>query len=191
MACAEGYPSPGARKMGAAITVRHIVVRSLSPKRTRGSLRYGNLVVPCALGRGGTTSRKREGDGATPRGAFRLEHGYFRPDLHRRPRTVLPLSPTRHDDGWCDAPNDRNYNCRVRHPYPASAEHLWRTDVLYDVVVVLDYNRRPRRRGAGSAIFLHVAKPGYPPTEGCVALAYPDLVKVLAAIGPRTRLVVV
>lgn len=177
--------------MGAAITTRHIVVRSLSPKNTRGTLSCGNLVVPCALGRGGITSRKREGDGATPRGSLALEGGFYRPGAHRRPRTAIHLAPTLPADGWCDAPNDRNYNCRVRHPYSASAEHLWRTDSLYDIVVVLGYNRRPRLRGRGSAIFLHVAKPGYTPTEGCVALAYGDLVKVLAAIGPRTRLVVV
>lgn len=103
----------------------------------------------------------------------------------------MPLIASRKDDGWCDAANDGNYNRRVRHPYSASAEHIWRADALYDVVAVLDYNRRPRKRGAGSAIFMHVASSGLKPTEGCVALARPDLLKVLRYVGRRTQLLVV
>lgn len=154
-------------------------------------LRCGNLTLPCALGRGGISSRKREGDGATPRGVFRFESGYFRPDAHRRPQTSLRLVATRRHDGWCDAADDRNYNRCVSLPYPKSAERLWRDDRQYDVVVVIGYNRRPRRRGAGSAIFLHVAREGLRPTEGCVALAHRHVLKVLARIGPETRLVIV
>ncbi|WP_439544342.1 L,D-transpeptidase family protein [Hyphomicrobium sp.] len=154
-------------------------------------LRCGNLTLPCALGRGGIVSRKREGDGATPRGVFRFEGGYFRPDARRRPQSSLRLVATRRHDGWCDAADDRNYNRRVSLPYPKSAERLWRDDRQYDVVVVIGYNRRPRRREAGSAIFLHVAREGLRPTEGCVALAYRDVLKVLARIGPETRLVIV
>ncbi len=166
-------------------------MRSLSPGSTRGTLRCGNLTLPCALGRAGITSRKREGDGATPRGIFRFENGFFRPDAHRRPPTTLRLDATRKHDGWCDAADDRNYNRFVSLPYPKSAERLWRGDHQYDVVVVIDYNRLPRRRGAGSAIFMHVAREGMLHTEGCVALAYRDLLKVLARIGPETRLIIV
>ncbi len=135
--------------------------------------------------------RKREGDGATPRGSFRLEGAFYRCDKICRPGSGLPIAATRPEDGWCDAANDRNYNRRVRHPYPASAEHLWRPDGLYDVVVVVSYNRRPRRIAAGSAIFMHVAEQGLRPTEGCVALRRTDLLKVMARIGPKTRIVIV
>lgn len=181
----------GPRERETAIPVRNIVVRTLSPRDTRGQLTCGNLTLRCALGRGGTSARKREGDGATPRGVFALEKVYYRADhLGRRPQTALALRRIRSDDGWCDAAGDRNYNAPVTHPYPASAERLWRQDGLYDAVVVIDYNRRPRRRGRGSAIFMHVAGPGFAPTEGCIALARRDLLKVLAAIGPRTRLIV-
>lgn len=179
------------RKGDPAIIVRKIVVRSLSPRSTSGRLVCGNLVLACALGRSGIRAMKREGDGATPRGRFRLEGAFFRRDRLARPRTGLPLAATAPDDGWCDAANDRNYNCRVRHPYPASAERLWRSDGLYDVIVVIGYNRRPRRRAAGSAIFMHVTQHGLKPTEGCVALARRDLVKVMAHLGPRTRIVIV
>jgi L,D-peptidoglycan transpeptidase YkuD (ErfK/YbiS/YcfS/YnhG family) len=87
-------------------------------------------------------------------------------------------------DGWCDAPGDRNYNRPVRHPYPASAERLWREDELYDVLVVLGHNQRPRLRGGGSAIFMHVARPGYLPTEGCIALERGHLLALLERLGP-------
>lgn len=178
-------------KKGAVIAVRKIVVRSTNPRSQQGRLTCGNLVVRCALGRGGILALKREGDGATPRGQFRLESARYRSDRLRCPRTAVPLSITRTDDGWCDAANDPNYNRAVTHPYPASAEKLWRTDGLYDVFVVLDYNRRPRRRGRGSAIFLHVAGEGLAPTEGCVALARRDLLKLLPLVNRNTRLVVV
>jgi L,D-peptidoglycan transpeptidase YkuD (ErfK/YbiS/YcfS/YnhG family) len=98
---------------------------------------------------------------------------------------VSTLSPA---DGWCDAAQDRNYNRPVRHPYPVSAEVLWRTDGLYDVIVVLDCNRRPRIRGRGSAIFMHVARPGYQPTEGCIALRRADLLQLLSALRRGARI---
>lgn len=100
------------------------------------------------------------------------------------------MRPLKVDDGWCDAVGDRNYNRYVCHPYPASAERLWRDDALYDVIVVLDHNQRPRVQGAGSAIFMHVARPGYRPTEGCVALARHHLLLVLAGAGRGTRVAI-
>jgi L,D-peptidoglycan transpeptidase YkuD (ErfK/YbiS/YcfS/YnhG family) len=104
--------------------------------------------------------------------------------------TGLPVRHIRNSDGWCDAPSDRNYNRSVRHPYPASAERLWRDDQLYDVIVVVDYNRCPRIRARGSAIFMHVARTGWCPTEGCVALAERDLRRLLAQTRRGTRLVI-
>lgn len=114
----------------------------------------------------------------------------FRPDRARRPATGLPAAPIREHDGWCDAATDRNYNRPVHLPYAASAERMWRSDRLYDVLAVLGYNERPRSRGRGSAIFLHVAKPGLEPTEGCVALGLPDLLRVLAGLGPNAAIAI-
>jgi L,D-peptidoglycan transpeptidase YkuD (ErfK/YbiS/YcfS/YnhG family) len=94
---------------------------------------------------------------------------------------VKPIEP---HDGWCDDPQDPAYNCAVRIPYPASAERMWRDDELYDLVVVLGYNDAPVVAGAGSAIFLHVARPDYAPTEGCIGLALADLVELLAIVAP-------
>jgi L,D-peptidoglycan transpeptidase YkuD (ErfK/YbiS/YcfS/YnhG family) len=97
-----------------------------------------------------------------------------------RPRTSLPVRPLKHWDGWCDAVGDRNYNRWVRHPYPASAEKLWRSDRLYDLLVTLDHNACPRIQGHGSAIFMHVAGTSYPATAGCVAMQRAHLLRLLA-----------
>lgn len=155
-----------------------------------GWLVQGQSRVRCALGRSGLRAIKREGDGATPLGRFRLLRAQYRADRISRPRAAVPLQPLRRDDGWCDAAGDRNYNRAVRHPYPASAEAMWRSDGLYDVVVVLDYNIRPRKQGCGSAIFLHCARDGYAPTEGCVAVKRADLQRILARTSRRISLVI-
>jgi L,D-peptidoglycan transpeptidase YkuD (ErfK/YbiS/YcfS/YnhG family) len=160
-----------------------VVVTALSQRARRGTARLGGLELTCALGRGGRRALKREGDGATPIGCFQVLGVLYRADRTARPATGLAVKPIRRRDGWCDAPADRNYNRPVRHPYAASAEALWRADRLYDVVVVLGYNVRPRVRGLGSAIFMHVAAPGFPPTEGCIALRAPQLKLLLRRLG--------
>ncbi|MCG6122894.1 MAG: L,D-transpeptidase family protein [Microvirga sp.] len=164
----------------------------------------------CALGRSGLTRFKREGDGATPVGAFPLLGLFHRPDKGPRPRALLPTKRTAPSDGWCDAPRHRLYNTRVRRPFDASHEEMWRADDMYDVVLDIGWNRgrgrerpvAPRRgprsapsprtplKGMGSAIFMHLARPGYAPTAGCVALSGADLRRLVPRVGPRTRLVI-
>jgi L,D-peptidoglycan transpeptidase YkuD (ErfK/YbiS/YcfS/YnhG family) len=151
---------------------------------SKGWLELGALRLPCAIGRGGLRAMKREGDGGTPIGAFALRELLYRADQLRRPRTPLPTHAIRPADGWCDGRSDRNYNRPVTRPYPASSEELWRRDRLYDVVGVMDYNIAPRAQGRGSCIFLHVARPDYAPTEGCVALALEDLLRLLEGPAP-------
>lgn len=168
----------------------HLVVRTVSARARRGVLEFAGLKWPCALGRGGVAARKREGDGATPRGRFRVLQIFYRSDKFAILPCAVPLMAIKPQMGWCDAPADANYNRRVRHPYGASAERLWREDGLYDAVAVLDYNVRPRVRGKGSAIFLHVAREGFAPTEGCVALKARDLRILLSRLKPGTRLIV-
>ena len=159
-----------------------LIVRALSAGRTRGWLDFGPFRWRCALGRTGVKAMKREGDGATPRGTFEVRRAYYRPYAMRRVATGVALRPLNPAMGWCDAPGDRNYNREVRLPYPASAEKMWRDDRLYDLVIVLGHNDLPRVRGGGSAIFMHVARPGYPPTEGCIALRRDHLKLLLGCL---------
>ncbi len=156
---------------------------SVSPD---GWLNLAGRGVRCALGRGGVRNApdKREGDGATPAGVWPLRGVLWRPDRLTAPASRLPAGPIQPDDGWCDAPGDPAYNRPVRLPYPAGAERLWREDGVYDLVVVLGYNDAPVVPGAGSAIFVHVARPDYAATEGCIAVALEDLVELVSRAAP-------
>ena len=158
---------------------RIALVRAASKGALTGTIVYRSLALPCALGRGGCRTDKREGDGATPIGSWPVRQLLYRPDKGAPPVVSMPKLALAVDGGWCDAPADRNYNRPVHHPYPASAERLWRTDDLYDLIVVLGYNDAPVVAGRGSAIFIHVAQPDLAPTEGCIALTKADLVRLL------------
>jgi L,D-peptidoglycan transpeptidase YkuD (ErfK/YbiS/YcfS/YnhG family) len=149
-----------------------------------GQARWNGRTFHCALGRSGITAHKREGDGATPAGTFPMRRVLYRPDRVAPPTSRLPLQPIAAGDGWCDDPADPAYNRPVRLPYAASHEDMWRDDRLYDLVVVLGHNDDPVVPGAGSAVFLHVAAPGYSPTAGCVAASIEDLTEIVREASP-------
>lgn len=167
-----------------------VLVRVQNAASQKGFITFGPFRFACALGRSGIKTLKREGDGATPYGRFALRRVLFNPAYTCRPRTPLATAAIRPGDGWCDAVDDCNYNRPVRHPYRSSAERLWRDDGLYDLIVVLGHNDTPRVRGLGSAIFMHVARPGYLPTEGCIALKRTDLERLLSRLLRRCDIVI-
>jgi L,D-peptidoglycan transpeptidase YkuD (ErfK/YbiS/YcfS/YnhG family) len=167
-----------------------IYVRKRPGFRSKGWLVAGGSQIPAALGRGGIRANKREGDGGTPRGRFRPVQLWWRADRAPRPRTRLPVRRIGQHDGWCEDPKDRLYNRPVKVPAHSAADRLWRQDGLYDLIIELDHNTRPRVAGRGSAIFFHVAREGFKPTAGCVALQAPRLRKLLERIGPATRIVI-
>ena len=151
-----------------------------------GLLDIGERKVRCALGPAGVVpaERKREGDGASPAGVWPIRRVLWRPDRSPPPQTAIPIEAISEDDGWCDAAEDPNYNRPVKLPYPASAERLWRDDEVYDLIVVLGHNDDPPQASMGSAIFLHIARENYTPTEGCVAVAREDLEELLRHARP-------
>ncbi len=133
-----------------------------------------------AVGKGGLAREKREGDGATPIATLPVRRVFYRADRLARPTARVLVEPIAPQDGWCDDPNHRDYNKFVTLPHEGRHEELWRRDGVYDLIGVLGWNDAPVVRHRGSAIFLHVARPDFEPTEGCVALALPDLLRVLA-----------
>jgi len=165
-------------------------IRPAAGNRLRGWLTAELLVIPVALGRGGIKANKREGDGATPRGTFHPLRLWWRADRHPRPRTHLPVRAITPADGWCEDPADRRYNRPVRLETDATADRLSRDDHLYDFIIEIDQNTRPRIAGRGSAVFLHLARPGYGPTAGCVSMTRPAMLRLLARIGPQTKIVI-
>lgn len=159
---------------------------------SKGLFHAGGQVFSCAIGRGGLAAAadKREGDGVSPIGVWPMRSLLYRPDRGPAPVTALPVRAITPQDGWCDDPAHPDYNRLVQLPFSASHEILWREDGLYDLVVVLGHNDDPPLAPLGSAIFLHLAKPDYAPTEGCIALSRADLEAVLAQAQPGDALAI-
>ncbi len=153
-----------------------------------GRMTTDDAVFRCAIGRGGIRHDKHEGDGASPEGIWPVREIFYRSDRVPQVETTLPCRALKPGDLWCDDPADPWYNRLVEAPLGASHEALWREDRLYDLIAVLGYNDDPPVPGKGSAIFLHVARPDYAPTEGCAALALPNLVRVVGVLKPGDTL---
>jgi L,D-peptidoglycan transpeptidase YkuD (ErfK/YbiS/YcfS/YnhG family) len=156
----------------------------------KSELICGGIGYRCVIGERGFTATHREGDRATPLGSYPLRECWYRADKIIKPETGLPLKIIRQDDGWCDDPTHPDYNKRVKLPFAASHEKLWRDDDTYDLIVPIGFNDDPVVPGKGSAIFLHLAKPGYPPTLGCVALSLPHMLEVLKRLDRDSRIVI-
>jgi L,D-peptidoglycan transpeptidase YkuD (ErfK/YbiS/YcfS/YnhG family) len=163
-------------------------VRSRPGARSQGWLRAGGKIFPVALGRAGIRALKREGDGGTPTGTFRPIRLWWRADRLPRPRTQLPMRRITPDDAWCEDPSDRRYNRAFRRSATEPGDRLRREDGLYDLIIEIDHNTRPRVANLGSAVFVHVARDAFGPTAGCVALRRNDLLRLLSRIGSKTRI---
>jgi L,D-peptidoglycan transpeptidase YkuD (ErfK/YbiS/YcfS/YnhG family) len=167
---------------------RTIRVNPRPGRRTQGWLFAGPLCIPVALGRRGIRADKREGDGGTPRGSFRPLRLWWRADRLPCPRTFLPVRRIGAADAWCEDPADRHYNRPVRRSATEPGDRLRRADHLYDLIVEIDHNTRPRVAGRGSAVFIHSARDSYGPTAGCIGLKRRDLKILLGRISPKTRI---
>jgi L,D-peptidoglycan transpeptidase YkuD (ErfK/YbiS/YcfS/YnhG family) len=170
-------------------TLKALHVRTAPGSRSRGVMTAGAHAFPVALGHGGILTNKREGDGATPRGTFRAVRLWWRPDRGTRPVTFLPVRRIGADDAWCEDPADRRYN-RPNRLAGGPGDRLHREDHLYDLIIEIDHNARPRVARRGSAVFIHVARPGLGATAGCVAMPIGRLRWLLGRIGTRTRIIV-
>jgi L,D-peptidoglycan transpeptidase YkuD (ErfK/YbiS/YcfS/YnhG family) len=167
-----------------------IRVRAAAGNPSRGWLFAGPYAIPVALGRGGIIANKREGDGGTPKGIYRPRRLWWRADRHPRPKTFLPIRPIKRDDAWCEDRVSRHYNQPIKLGGDDSGDRLSRDDQLYDFVIEIDHNTSPRIAGRGSAVFLHLARPDFSPTAGCVSMKKSDMLQLLRQIGPETKIVI-
>jgi L,D-peptidoglycan transpeptidase YkuD (ErfK/YbiS/YcfS/YnhG family) len=171
-----------------SLSLARIDIRTRPASTSQGWLFAGPLAIPVALGRTGIKADKREGDGGTPRGRFHPVRLWWRADRLPRPRTRLPVRRIGPHDAWCEDPHDRRYNRPFRRSANEPGDRLRRDDGLYDFIIEIDHNTRPRVAGRGSAVFIHVARPAFAPTAGCVALRRQDLRALLARLTPKTRI---
>jgi L,D-peptidoglycan transpeptidase YkuD (ErfK/YbiS/YcfS/YnhG family) len=167
-----------------------IRIRAAAGNPRRGWLTAGGLTVPVALGRGGIKADKWEGDGGTPRGTFRPRQLWWRADRHPRPKTLLPVRAIQQEDAWCEDPSSRHYNQPLRLAGDGSGDRLTRADHLYDFIVEIDHNTSPRVAGRGSAVFLHLARPDFSPTAGCISMTQSAMLRLLERLGPQTKIVI-
>ena len=144
----------------------------------------------CAIGRAGLTTNKIEGDHKTPVGEFKFNKIYYRKDRLGEMLFKIPFAIIEENDGWCDDPKSKLYNQHIQFPFDASAERLFRDDDLYDIICVLNYNTNPIVPGKGSAIFLHICKPNFAGTEGCVAIEKKNILKLVNLIDFNTKLII-
>ncbi len=184
-------PDPVPRQTSSRQVTTLVVRRRAIPDAPHlARLQAGQTTILAAIGKAGVTCQKREGDHATPVGRYGLNRPLFRADRLPRIRTLCGSLAIRPVMGWCDDRASFLYNRPVRAGLPYSHERLWRDDGVYDVILSTSHNQRPRIRGAGSAIFLHLARAGYAATEGCVAVSLPDLRRLLPRLGRKVRLVI-
>lgn len=144
-------------------------------------IKWRNFLFNAAIGRNGIidAAEKKEGDGKTPKGIYKITHGYYRPDRLSPPKTALTLFPMQPSFGWCDDPIHCMYNQKINKPFEASHEDLWRDDHLYDLILVIDHNAKPIVSGQGSAIFIHIAPTNFTPSSGCLTLKREDLLAIV------------
>jgi len=147
-----------------------------------GFLTFYKNKFKCSFGKNGFTKNKREGDRKTPIGNFKIVKCYYRSDKIQKPLTKIKCIKITKDLGWCDDPRSRHYNKVVTLPFKFSYEKLYRSDYQYDLVLVLNYNMNPVIKNKGSAIFIHIAKQEYKPTNGCIGLKKKDLFYLLRKI---------
>ena len=149
-------------------------------------LTYGENKVKCSIGKRGINFKKKEGDLITPRGNFKVINIFFRKDRIKDLKTKIKKIPIHKGIGWCDDPLSNKYNKLIRYPFKYNSEKLFRSDNIYDIILVLNYNMKPTIKNKGSAIFIHVAKKNFTPTKGCVAIVKTELKKLSTLVTKKT-----
>ena len=151
---------------------------------------FGNYKIKCAIGKRGISRKKREGDGCTPNGTFRFKLLLYRKDRIPKIKTYLKKKIIKKNMGWCDDSRSKFYNKLIKLPFVHSAEKLYKNKNIYDVILVIDYNFKPIIKNKGSAIFLHISKNNYSPTEGCIAVSKKDMKLLLTFINKKTKIII-
>ncbi|SMO53247.1 L,D-peptidoglycan transpeptidase YkuD, ErfK/YbiS/YcfS/YnhG family [Solitalea koreensis] len=148
--------------------------------------------IPITLGRTGlawakglqnskwnTGELKKEGDGKSPAGIFRIGGLFGYGDLETK-MNYLKLNQTT----FCvDDTASSNYNRIVDTATVSknwnSAEKMRRNDDLYKYGVLVDYNSENVIEGAGSCIFIHIWRGNDQPTLGCTAMTEANILKLI------------
>ena len=153
-------------------------------------LTYQNNKVKCAIGKKGIGRKQKEGDQITPRGTFRVKDILYRKDKINYLRSVIKKTQIKKNMGWCDDPKSKDYNKLIKYPFNYKSEKLYRSNNIYDIILVLDFNMHPIKKNKGSAIFIHISNNKYSPTQGCIAIKKKELLKLIKFIDKKTKIII-
>ena len=156
--------------------------------KNKHTLEIGEFKFKCCIGKGGTTSNKKEGDKKTPKGTFKISNLYYRKDRQKKPSTILKCISIKKNMGWCDDISfPKKYNKLFKIKKKIRHEKLRRKDHKYDLLIPIKYNFTKPIVGLGSCIFIHLTK-DYRPTAGCVALSEKDFLIMLKVIKKNSKI---
>ena len=153
-------------------------------------LTYQNNKVKCAIGKRGIGKKQKEGDEITPRGTFRIKNILYRKDKINNLRSIIKKTPIEKNMGWCDDPKSKDYNKLIKYPFNYTSEKLYKSDNIYDIILVLNFNMHPIKKNKGSAIFIHISNNKYSPTQGCIAIQKKELLKMIEFIDKKTKIII-
>jgi L,D-peptidoglycan transpeptidase YkuD (ErfK/YbiS/YcfS/YnhG family) len=151
-------------------------------------LYFQKYKLRCSIGKRGISIKKKEGDKRTPKGEFKLRYILYRKDRVFDLQTRLKKIKIDKKMGWCDDPKSSYYNKIIKYPFKYRSEKLWRKDNIYDIIIIIDYNLNPVIKNKGSAIFLHIAKRNYNPTDGCIAVSKKNIRLLVTKINKKTKI---
>jgi len=157
--------------------------------KNKHTVRFDDFKFKCCIGKNGLTKFKKEGDGKTPKGTFKIEHLYFRKDRIKKPLTKLKCIEIKRNMGWCDDVKNKKYNKLIKINKNCSHEKLFRKDKKYDLLIPIKYNFNKIIPGKGSCIFIHLTS-DYKPTAGCIALKKKDLLILLKLINKNSKIII-
>jgi L,D-peptidoglycan transpeptidase YkuD (ErfK/YbiS/YcfS/YnhG family) len=156
-------------------------------RRSRGCWRPVAGPYVARVGFNGLSASRREGDGTTPTGTFRIGPTMYgnapNPGVRFRYRRIGC------GDWWDEDPASPTYNsfqhvrCGQRPPFRVKTPGMWQQPRAYPYLAVVEFNMRPVFPGRGSGIFLHAQTGG--PTQGCVSIRRAALVRVLRWLRPE------
>ena len=150
---------------------------------------YGHYKIKCSIGKRGITKYKKEGDKSTPRGQFKITGLFYRKDRVNIKSSIKKI-PIKRNMGWCDDSKSKMYNKLIKFPFNFGAEKLFIKNNSYDIILIINYNTNPILKNKGSAIFLHIAKKNYSPTNGCIAISKRNMKKLIRTINKKTLMTI-
>ena len=153
-------------------------------------LYFKHYKVKCAVGKRGIDLKKKEGDLITPKGTYKIKKILYRKDKLKNLKSKLKKIIINKKMGWCDDAKSEQYNKLIKLPFDYSHEKIWRNDSMYDIIIIIDFNMSPVRANKGSAIFIHVAKRGFTPTKGCIAIKKKVLMQIVSEINKKTKVLI-